>query len=64
MLFKKPLSNFKIDYLTSLIKYYNYDSLENIITSITSLNVVSLILCGEYFNLEHFNRSIGKKKNL
>jgi len=63
MLFKKPLSNFKIDYLTSLIKYYNYDSLENIITSITSLNVVSLILCGEYFNLEHFNRSIGNKKN-
>ena len=62
-LFKKPLSDFKIDYLVSLIKYYNYDSLENIITSIISLNIVSLILCGEYFNLDHFNRSIGNKKN-
>ena len=61
-LFKTPLTNFKIDYLVSIIKYYNYDSLENIITSIISLNIVSLIFFEEYFNLEHFNRLIGNKK--
>jgi len=61
-LFKTPLTTFKIDYLVSIMKFYNYDNLENIITSITSLNIVSFILCGEYFYLEHFNRSIGNKK--
>jgi hypothetical protein len=44
------------------MKFYNNDNLENIITSITSLNIVSFILCGEYFYLENFNRSIGNKK--
>ena len=43
------------------MKFYNNDNLENIITSITSLNIVSFILCGEYFYLEYFNRSIGNK---
>jgi len=44
------------------MKFYNNEDLENIITSIVSLNVVSFILCGEYFNLENFNRAIGNKK--
>jgi hypothetical protein len=61
-LFKTPLTTSKIDYLVSIMKFYNNDNLENIITSITSLNIASFILCGEYFNLEHFNRSIGNKK--
>ena len=60
-LFKTPLTTSKIDYLVSIMKFYNNDNLENIITSITSLNIVSFILCGEYFYLEYFNRSIGNK---
>jgi len=61
-LFKTPLTSSKIDYLVSIMKFYNNDDLENIITSITSLNIISFILCGEFFNLEHFNRSIENKK--
>ncbi len=61
-LFKTPLTSSKIDYLVSIMKFYNNEDLENIITSIVSLNVVSFILCGEYFNLENFNRAIGNKK--
>ena len=61
-LFKIPLTTSKIDYLVSLMKFYNNDNLENIITTITSLNIVSFILFGEYFYLENFNRSIGNKK--
>ena len=61
-LFKTPLTTSKIDYLVSLMKFYNNDNLENIITSITSLNIASFILCGEYFYLENFNRAIGNKK--
>ena len=61
-LFKTPLTTSKIDYLVSLMKFYNNDNLEDIIASITSLNIASFILCGEYFNLENFNRSIGNKK--
>jgi len=61
-LFKTSLTTSKIDYLVSIMKFYNNDNLENIIASITSLNIVSFILCGEYFSLEHFNKSIGNKK--
>ena len=62
-LFKTPINNFKIDYLVSIMNFYNNDDLENIITSIISLNIVSFILCGEYFYLENFNKTIGNKKN-
>jgi len=61
-LFKTPITTSKIDYLVSIMNFYNNDDLENIITTIISLNVVSFILCGEYFNLENFNKAIGNKK--
>jgi len=61
-LFKTPITTSKINYLVSIMIFYNNDDLENIITSIISLNVASFILCGEYFNLENFNRAIGNKK--
>ena len=61
-IFKTPLSTYKIDYLISIMKFYSYDSMENIITAITSLNAISYILFEDFFVLYHFNKNIGNKK--
>ena len=61
-IFKTPLSTSKIDYLISIMKFYSNDSIENIITAITSLNAISYILFEDFFGLSHFNKNIGNKK--
>ena len=59
-LFETFFSVPKIDYLISLMKFYETNSDENISTVIISLNVVSHVICGEFFNLEYFSK-INKK---
>ena len=61
-IFKTFLSISKIDYLVSVMKFYNNDSIENIITAITSLNAISYILFEDFFPLEHFKKAAGNKK--
>ena len=59
-LFDNFFSEAKVDYLISLMKFYDNNSDENISTVIISLNVVSHVICGEFFNLEYFGK-INKK---
>ena len=61
-LFETFFSTTKIDYLISLMKFYESNSEENITTVIISLNVVSHIICGDFFNLENFAKIY--KKNI
>ena len=61
-LFKTFLSTSKVDYLVSIMKFYNYDSIENISTAIISLNAISYILFEDSFTLDYFKRTIGNKK--
>ena len=61
-IFKTFLSSSKIDYLVSVMKFYSNDSIENIITAITSLNAISYILFEDFFVLDHFKKTIGNKK--
>ena len=61
-LFETFFSVPKIDYLVSLMKFYETNSDENISTVIISLNVVSHVICGEFFNLEYFSKI--NKKNI
>ena len=49
-------SEAKIEYLISLMKFYDNNSNENISAVIISLNAVSHVICGEFFNLEHFGK--------
>ena len=60
--FKTSLSTSKIEFLISVMKYYSNDSIENIITAITSLNAISYILFEDCFILDHFKKSGGNKK--
>ena len=59
-LFKTRISTYKIDFLISLMNFYDYMSTKNITTVIISLNVISLIFCDEDFNFKYFNESKGK----
>ena len=61
-IFKSSLSSSKIDYLVSVMKFYSNDSIENIITTITSLNAISYILFDELFVLDNFKKSGGSRK--
>ena len=54
-LFKTRISAFKIEFLNSIMKAFNNSSIQHLSIVITSLNVISLILCDEDFNLTHFN---------
>ena len=54
-LFKTRISSYKIEFLNSIMRCFNYNSKEHLYTAITSLNVISLILCDEDFNLNNFN---------
>ena len=62
-LFKTFFSLTKIDYLVSLMNFYEYNSVENMATTFISLNIISHIINGEFFNLEYFNRNTEIKKN-
>ena len=53
-LFKTKISSYKIEFLNSLMKAFDYNSIKHLSTVITSLNVISLILCDEDFNLTFF----------
>ena len=59
-LFKTKLSTYKIDFLKSLMNFYDKNSIKNITTVIISLNVISLIFCDEDFNFKYFNETKGK----
>ena len=47
----------KIEFLNSIMKSFNYNSKEHLSTVITSLNVISIILCDEDFELTYFYNS-------
>ena len=53
-LFKTRISSYKMEFLNSIMKAFSYNSIEHLTTAITSLNVISLILCDEEFNLTNF----------
>ena len=55
-IFKTPLSKNKVEFLTSLINYFNYYSMENCCIIILSLNTISQIICSEEFRLDNFLR--------
>ena len=59
-LFKTRLSSYKIDFLISLMNFYDKTSIKNITTVIISLNIISLIFCDEDFNFKYFNETKGK----
>jgi hypothetical protein len=61
-IFKTFLSQSKIDYLISIMKYYDNDSIENVSTAIISLNAISYIIFEEKFTLDHFKRATFNKK--
>ena len=62
-LFKTFFSASKIDYLVSLMKFYENNSMENMTTAIISLNIISHIISGDFFSLEYFNKNTEVKKN-
>ena len=65
-LFKTKISTYKIEFLRSIMKAFNYNSKEHLSTAIISLNVISLLLCDEDFNLSNFylkEKIIDKKTN-
>jgi hypothetical protein len=59
-LFKTRLSSYKIDFLISLMNFYDKTSIKNITIVIISLNIISLIFCDEDFNFKYFNETKGK----
>ena len=59
-LFKTKISSYKIEFLNSIMKSFNYNSKEHLSTVITSLNVISIILCDEDFELTYFYNSYTK----
>ena len=61
-LFKSGLTTYKIEFLISIMTAFSSFSMEHISTVIASLNVVSLILWDEDFNLEYFYKEIDDKK--
>ena len=60
-IFETFFSTTKVDYLVSLMKFYETNSDENVLSVIISLNVVSHVICGEFFNLDNFVKA--NKKN-
>ena len=53
-IFKSPLNKYKVEFLISLINYFNYYSMENCTIVILGLNTISLIICNEEFRLHNF----------
>ena len=62
-LFKTFFSLTKVEYLVSLMKFYENNSVENMTTAIISLNIISHIISGDFFSLEYFNKNTDIKKN-
>ena len=57
-LFRNTISIYQLEYLESIMSAFNNYTREHISTAITSLNVVSLILCDEQFDFEYFYQVI------
>ena len=53
-IFKTPLNNYKIEFLISLINFYNYYSVENATVIILCLTSISQIICNEEFRIDNF----------
>ena len=53
-IFKTPLNKYKVEFLISLINYFNYYSIENCSIVLLSLNTISQVICNEEFRLDHF----------
>ena len=53
-IFKTPLNKYKVEFLISLINYFNYYSMENCTIVILSLDTISLFICNEEFRLHNF----------
>ena len=62
-LFKTFFSSAKIDFLISIMKFYENNSDKNMTTCVISLNIISHIICGQFFNLDNFNKNVEIKKN-
>ena len=63
-LFKTNISLYQLEYLQSIMSAFNNFTREHISTAITSLNVVSLILLDEKFDLEYFYQAIDENTKL
>ena len=61
-LFKSFFSLTKVEYLISLMKFYENNSVENMAAAIISLNIISYNICGDIFNFEYFNKNSNIKK--
>ena len=59
-LFRDSISIYQLEYLQSIMSAFNNFTREHISTAITSLNVVSLILCDEEFDFDYFYQSINE----
>ena len=57
-LFRTSVSSYQLEFLESIMSSFNNFSREHLTTAITSLNVVSLILFDEQFELEYFYQSL------
>ena len=53
-IFKTPFNPYKVEFVTSLINYFNYYSKENCTIVILCLNTISQVLCNEEFRLDNF----------
>ena len=53
-IFKTPLNKYKVEFLISLINYYNYYSMENCTIVLLCLNTISKVICNEEFRLDNF----------
>ena len=53
-IFKTPLNKYKVEFLISLINYYNYYSMENCSIVLLCLNTISKVICNEEFKLDNF----------
>ena len=60
-LFRTSVSSYQLEYLDSILSSFNNFSRDYLSTAITSLNVVSLILFDEQFELEYFYQCIDDK---
>ena len=64
LLFKTPLSIYKVEFLITIITCYSNFTMENISTVIISLNVISFLFGFDDFKLDYFNKFIeNRKKN-
>ena len=59
-LFRTSISSYQFEFLESIMSAFNNFTREHISTAITSLNVVSLVLCDEQFEFEYFYQSINE----